>query len=115
MDLSNETIPIMMTKVTSDNKVKTFHFQSGFSSLHQTSRYSSGNVQVSTSFTENHNENAPFSSQVSNLFVQNPKCVYLSKFNLENKRSIVMLLNISDKINYTSKLELTVPVIGESK
>lgn len=82
LDMTEQTVPVMLTPVTAKAGQKSFDFQSGFSSVSVTSSRSVGGTNVSATFTSSTTLNRPLDAQLSMGFVQTPAWFAVTGLNL---------------------------------
>ncbi|MBN2735548.1 MAG: hypothetical protein JXR70_01115 [Spirochaetales bacterium] len=114
LDLTKETIPVMLNTNSSSEPTKIFEFESGYASASATtsssSRYNGQSVSVSVTAIASTNINKPLNFQLHNTFVQNPAWISVSDLFLY--ANVFKTIN-SSKVQYLLVLNIEVPMSNE--
>jgi len=109
VDLSAQTIPVMLTPVKDPGATKTFDLESGYSMSSMSSSQTNNGVTTTTSMSEAHDTAKPFSVQMQNLFIQEPAWMQVGNLDLTVVRTVIVAYGSIDNIEYTAHLGLIAP------
>lgn len=113
LDLTGETVPIMLTKAVSSGKVKKLDFESGYSASSMSVSSTNNGVTTSMSMSDSRNENKPLAFQLTNTLVQEPRWIGVDRLELMNSYSLLLLVGSIEKTSYTMNLTIAIPVEGK--
>jgi hypothetical protein len=115
LDLSQQTVPVMLTAVKNPGATKTFALEAGFAQSSMSSSSTQNGVTTTMSMNEAHDTSKPLAVQVQNLFIQDPAWVQVGSLDLTVLRTDLILYGSLETISYTTNLGLLVPTTGATK
>ncbi len=107
LDLTKETIPVMLNTVKTKDAVRTLSYTAGYSS--STNTFS--NSRLSVTVTDSQNNNNPLGKQLQNTLIQAPNYLLISNLDLTTSR--INSIFGFDRTNYTINMDADLPAKKE--